>query len=116
MNLLKHILEATNDNAAYKELKGLKFAKPDDQAAKPSPAESSSNSAKNKGFNFVVMVKKGNKTQYHNMEVPMTSDFANQVILLLFSLKIKINERCNMFSFKSSLPTEFTLVQFKNLF
>ena len=33
---------------------------------------------KNKGFNFVVMVKKGNKTQYHNMEVPLTSDFANQ--------------------------------------
>jgi hypothetical protein len=25
------------------------------------------------------MIKKGNKTQYHNMEVPMTSDFANQV-------------------------------------
>jgi hypothetical protein len=24
------------------------------------------------------MVKKGNKTQYHNMEVPLTSDFANQ--------------------------------------
>jgi regulator of nonsense transcripts 2 len=33
---------------------------------------------KNKGFSFLVMVKKGNKTQYHNMEVPVTSEFANQ--------------------------------------
>ena len=62
------------------ELKGLKFAKSDDdQTAKPVAEKPDSSSAKNKGFNFVVMIKKGNKTQYHNMEVPTTSDFANQV-------------------------------------
>lgn len=31
-----------------------------------------------RSFNFVVMTKKGNKTQYHNMEVPVTSEFAQQ--------------------------------------
>ena len=32
----------------------------------------------NKSFNFVVMTKKGNKTQYHSMEVPVASEFAQQ--------------------------------------
>lgn len=31
-----------------------------------------------KSFNFVVMTKKGNKTQYHNLEVPVASEFAQQ--------------------------------------
>lgn len=31
-------------------------------------------------FNFIFMTKKGNKTQYHNMEVPVNSEFANQFI------------------------------------
>ena len=29
-------------------------------------------------FNFVIMSKKNNKPQYHNMNVPLTSTFANQ--------------------------------------
>lgn len=32
----------------------------------------------NKSFNFVFMTKKGNKAQYHNMEVPVASEFAQQ--------------------------------------
>jgi hypothetical protein len=31
-----------------------------------------------KTFNFIVMVKKGNKPQFHNLEVPVTSEFATQ--------------------------------------
>ncbi len=42
------------------------------------PPVATSEDTKNKGFSFLVMVKKGNKTQYHNMEVPITSEFANQ--------------------------------------
>ena len=72
-------LETSNDNAAIMELKGLKYIRSDDQIAKPAAEKSDTSSAKNKNFNFVVMMKKGNKTQYHNMEVPTTSDFANQV-------------------------------------
>jgi hypothetical protein len=29
-------------------------------------------------FNFVFMVKKGNKPQFHNMEMPSNSEFAEQ--------------------------------------
>ncbi len=29
-------------------------------------------------FNFVIMSKKNNKPQYHSMNVPLTSNFANQ--------------------------------------
>jgi hypothetical protein len=32
----------------------------------------------NKKFNFIIMTKKGNKTHYHNMELPATSEFASQ--------------------------------------
>jgi hypothetical protein len=32
----------------------------------------------NKKFNFIIMTKKGNKTHYHNMEVPAASEFASQ--------------------------------------
>lgn len=31
-----------------------------------------------RSFNFVIMTKKGNKTQYHSMEVPVASEFAQQ--------------------------------------
>jgi regulator of nonsense transcripts 2 len=31
-----------------------------------------------KKFNFIVMMKKGNKPHYHNMEVPLNSEFASQ--------------------------------------
>ncbi|CAF0714012.1 unnamed protein product [Brachionus calyciflorus] len=34
--------------------------------------------SKKQSFNFVLMLKKGNKTQYQNMEVPVTSEFASQ--------------------------------------
>lgn len=56
------------------ELKGLSFTKP----APPPPQEAIPETQAPKKFNFVVMTKKGTKTQYHNMEVPVTSEFANQ--------------------------------------
>ena len=31
-----------------------------------------------KAFNFIVMIKKGNKPQFHNLEVPVTSEFATK--------------------------------------
>ena len=37
-----------------------------------------SNNGSEKTFNFIVMVKKGNKPQFHNLEVPVTSEFATQ--------------------------------------
>ena len=55
-------------------MKSLALNKP---ASTDNPAVTVS-ANKNKSFNFVVMTKKGNKTQYHNMEVPLVSDFANQ--------------------------------------
>lgn len=45
-------------------------------------------------FNFVVMTKKGNKTQYHNMDVPVSSEFAQQfrareeVTYLIFKINV----------------------------
>jgi hypothetical protein len=95
MNLILFILKEINDNPALKELKGLKFTKPDEEVSKQSSNEkidTNASSNKNKGFNFVVMIKKGNKTQYHNMEVPMTSDFANQVHILTIYFFDIINE------------------------
>jgi len=51
---------------------------PPPPSAVPAQNKPSDTDVKNKGFSFLVMVKKGNKTQYHNMEVPVTSEFANQ--------------------------------------
>jgi hypothetical protein len=31
-----------------------------------------------KTFNFIVMIKKGNKPQFHNLEVPVASEFATK--------------------------------------
>jgi hypothetical protein len=57
------------------ELKGLSFNKPTPPPQETIPAPEIQAPKK---FNFVVMTKKGTKTQYHNMEVPVTSEFANQ--------------------------------------
>lgn len=40
-------------------------------------------------FNFVVMSKKNNKPQYHNMNVPLVSSFANQ-----FKAREEVNKVC----------------------
>lgn len=67
--------------APYKELKGLQFGiKP---AAQPEPAteeeaEKSTVNSKKTAFNFAVMIRKGNKPQLCNMEVPSGSEFASQ--------------------------------------
>jgi hypothetical protein len=41
-------------------------------------AQHSANNTNKKPFRFVVMTKKGNKPQYHNMEVPVSCEFAKQ--------------------------------------
>lgn len=40
------------------------------------------------------MIKKGNKTQYHNMEVPVTSEFANQFKAReeVFAIEFKLSQ------------------------
>lgn len=68
-----------------RELKGLKFTKTDETEVKPTEKQEN----KNKTFNFVVMMKKGNKAQYHNMEVPMQSEFANQFTSRINAEKIE---------------------------
>jgi regulator of nonsense transcripts 2 len=40
--------------------------------------DSSADNQKQNTFNFVFMVKKGNKPQFHNMEMPLSSEFAEQ--------------------------------------
>lgn len=58
-------------------------------------------------FNFVVMTKKGNKTQYHNMEVPVSSEFAQQfrareevTFLSFFSMKpLMIDKKFSIFPY-----------------
>ena len=72
--------DANAEKEAVKELKGLQYLKPNIPNEIESNVKSAANKDKNKGFNFVVMVKKNNKTQYHNMEVPLASEFANQFI------------------------------------
>ncbi len=57
------------------ELKGLTLNKSTNSEHIPNNLDESSAPKK---FNFVVMTKKGTKTQYHNMEVPISSEFANQ--------------------------------------
>jgi hypothetical protein len=60
---------------AINELKGLSFTKPTPPSQQVTHVPETQAPKK---FNFVVMTKKGTKTQYHNMEVPVTSEFANQ--------------------------------------
>ena len=54
---------------------GIKPAKPE-----PTPEDEVAKSAVNskKAFNFAVMIRKGNKPQLCNMEVPSGSEFASQ--------------------------------------
>ena len=64
--------DALPETPFVNELSGLQFNKSEKQASQPKSS--------NKSFNFVVMMKKGNKTQFHGMEVPLASEFANQFI------------------------------------
>ena len=71
-----------------KKLKNQSFSNVDDldeptaSSTKPSPQiEQQLNNGNNneeKTFNFIVMIKKGNKPQFHNLEVPVTSEFATK--------------------------------------
>jgi hypothetical protein len=66
----------------YLEISGIDLLTPSAQEAAESAAASAASQAEasnsSKKFNFIVMTKKGNKTHYHNMEVPAASDFASQ--------------------------------------
>ena len=78
-------IKQTNSSAneptqpAVHELKGLPYLK-----AQPKPTEEqeeqdrAASSKQKQMFNFVIMSKKNNKPQYHNMKVPVSSSFANQ--------------------------------------
>lgn len=90
--------DSSVEKTAVQELKSLQYLKP--QATvdeEQEEAEKQANTApKKQVFNFVVMSKKNNKPQYHNMNVPLTSTFANQFrareevcqyfLLLIFSI------------------------------
>lgn len=57
-----------------------------------------------RSFNFVVMTKKGNKTQYHQMEVPVASEFAQQFrareeVSVARFLDIKWKKKIQLFNF-----------------
>ena len=72
--------EPSTSNAAYKELKGLQFGTKPVVKPEPAPEEEAEKSAANskKAFNFAVMIRRGNKPQLCNMEVPSGSEFASQ--------------------------------------
>lgn len=67
------------------ELKGLPYlnkSQPKEQEKQEEDEKSAAASTKKDNqkqmFNFVIMSKRNNKPQYHNMKVPISSSFANQ--------------------------------------
>lgn len=51
---------------------------PTDTESMPPSADSTQQSSKQPIFNFIFMTKKGSKPQFHKLQVPVTSEFANQ--------------------------------------
>ena len=73
-------ISESQDKPPSQELKSLQYLNP---KAKNTETDDSQKEAVNPApkkqmFNFVIMSKKNNKPQYHNMNVPLTSSFANQ--------------------------------------
>jgi regulator of nonsense transcripts 2 len=102
---------ASNDDKKSGFVNELKGLKPDTVEPKVKSEEEEeeedetpkANSSNKKIFPFVIMMKKGNKPQFHDMQVPLNSDFANQFIARgetekaekekLKRLTLNINER-----------------------
>ena len=81
--------ETQSSAPATQTLMGLKSLSVAPQTLEAQKVQTNHADPKSKGFSFLVMMKKGNKTQYHNMEVPLTSEFANQ-----FRVKEEVIKQC----------------------
>ncbi|RNA18662.1 regulator of nonsense transcripts 2 isoform X1 [Brachionus plicatilis] len=106
------------------ELSGLSMLKekqPSGKEASTDTGKETGTEARKEAFNFVLMLKKGNKTQYQNMQVPVTSEFATQFKAKeqlekaekekLKQLTLNINDRIEQEEFQEMVQQQSTQKQ-----
>ncbi len=115
--------EAVPDPKPHVTLKSLQYLKSQatlDEEQEEADRLAASVQPSKQVFNFVIMSKKNNKPQYHSMNVPLTSTFANQFRAReeaekvekekLKQLTLNINERIEQEELQGGLRIFFKLI------